>query len=514
MRVQWMQLVGFRSFVDTGALPLQQVNVVVGRNNSGKSSLLRGLMHLQEGLEHWTSDPRARSTETKARIALENVSGDWSWLKTCAGSSAVVTATMSSPDRESGTYNFHVESPHFGVIQGADRIPAREPWHFIVPYLSRRKTAVYSEETSAVRARSVDSDIRYLAAKLARLGNPSHPAHERYSSACRAILGFVVTAIPSQSGQRPGVYLADDEIIWIDHMGEGVPNIVHMLVNLSIAKGKLFLLEEPENDLHPSALKLLLDLVVESSRDNQFVISTHSNIVVRHLCAAPDSQLLRVFGQAHGDIPESKVEIVDNTPEARISVLEELGYSFADFDLWEGWLILEEASAERIIRDYLIPWFAPGLKRIRTVSGNGVDRVEAFYAEVHRLVLFTHLMPIYSGRVWVRVDGDSRGKEVIGRLKKTYSDFSERRFAHFSQCDFEQYYPIDFQREVASALNIGDRRERRQAKRELLDRVLRWLDGHESEARIALAQSASEVIDHLQGMERDLAAQIHSVPRS
>ena len=66
-------------------------------------------------------------------------------------------------------------------------------------------------------------------------------------------------------------------------MGDGVPNVVGLLADLALTKGKMFLIEEPENDLHPSALKALLELVEDGATHNQIVVSTHSNIVARHL---------------------------------------------------------------------------------------------------------------------------------------------------------------------------------------------------------------------------------------
>src|SRR5688572_15663099 len=119
-------------------------------------------------------------------------------------------------------------------------------------------------------------------------------------------------------------------------MGEGVPNIVHLLASLATSSGKLFLIEEPENDLHPSALRLLLDLIIESSTKNQFVISTHSNIVVSHLCGSSNSQLLRVTSAREVLPLNSRVEVVPRSSEARFAVLRELGYASSDFDLWEG----------------------------------------------------------------------------------------------------------------------------------------------------------------------------------
>jgi predicted ATPase len=60
------------------------------------------------------------------------------------------------------------------------------------------------------------------------------------------------------------------------------------------ASGKTTI-EEPETDLHPRALHGLLDLIVQSAAEhnNQFVISTHSNIVVRHLGGLDDRIITR-----------------------------------------------------------------------------------------------------------------------------------------------------------------------------------------------------------------------------
>jgi hypothetical protein len=99
------------------------------------------------------------------------------------------------------------------------------------------------------------------------------------------------------------------------------------------------------------ALKALLDLIEQSASRNQFLISTHSNIVVRHLGAIPDSHLFYVHAEPGVLPPTATVQPVDHTTEARIAALRDLGYRFSDFDLWDDWLILEESSAERIIRD-------------------------------------------------------------------------------------------------------------------------------------------------------------------
>jgi hypothetical protein len=111
-----------------------------------------------------------------------------------------------------------------------------------------------------------------------------------------------------------------------------------------------------------SILYFLLNLIIKKSETNQFIITTHSNIVAKYLGSIPSAKLFRVTMNFDPvGIPTSECESIDNTPEARRSVLEELGYEMTDYDLWKGWLILEESTAEKIINDFLLPNFAPKL---------------------------------------------------------------------------------------------------------------------------------------------------------
>jgi hypothetical protein len=287
-------------------------------------------------------------------------------------------------------------------------------------------------------------------------------------------------------------------------MGDGVPSIVLLLSYLATQRDRLFLVEEPENDLHPSALKALLDLIVESSSSNQFVISTHSNIVVQRLCGAPGARLYRVSAESAARPISAAVELVPPTAAARLEVLTELGYSLTDFDLWDGWLILEESSAERIIRDYLIPWFVPALRSVRTVSAGGVDKVEPLFADFNRLVLFTHMMPVYRDRAWVRVDGDTRGEEILSALRRSYPAWPGERFKSFSAPHFEHYYPKEFAAGVDRVLSLPHGKEKQAEKRRLLNEVLGWIKDDEPRARKALEKSAAPVIADLKQMADEL----------
>jgi predicted ATPase len=485
---------------------LDRINVLIGANNAGKSSILKALHLIQEGHLTTLADVRAGSNAAIVEVKLVEATNIPKWSVASDPAECIIQATIVTEDRRSGSFDYTLRVNNSST-NGNFQLSNVEPNHFVVPYLSRRKTGGYVEDVREQYAMTMSLDMTNLAAKLSRVSNPQFPTYEQYARSCKEILGFVVTSTPSQSGQRAGIYLPSQETIPIDQMGDGVPNIVQLLVNLATSKGKIFLMEEPENDLHPHALKALLDLILESAKHNQFVISTHSNIVVSHLCSEPGSRLHRV-SSTRGELPTTaSINVVGPTPVERLETLTELGYAFSDLGLWDGWLILEESSAEWIIRKYLIPYFVPSMSRVRTVAAGGLGNVAPSFNDLNRLTLFAHLEPAYKSSTWVRVDGDVGGQDLIAKLRKKYPGWRPSAFSTFSQAQFELYYPQHFAQDAQAALSVQDDQDRRIAKRDLLARVTSWLDEDIERGREALAISAKEVIDDLLEMATSLTGQ-------
>lgn len=502
MHVSRIELHNYRSFHRMEGISLDAINVLIGPNNSGKSSIIRAIANLQDGMEEPFADVRIGSNKAEIHLHLENIEGLRDDIRGMRGR---VTISIESTDRRNGGRDMTLTLSS-GSSMPMKRIKNVAPNHFIVPYLSRRKASVYSEDVRLQNISQVGSNMSFLAAKLSRISNPAFPRSEQYRSACKAILDVEVTSIPSENGQLPGIYVSETETLPITQLGEGVPSIVALLVELVTSEGKLFLIEEPENDLHPAALKALLDLIVASSSSNQFVISTHSNIVLMHLGAANRSRVYRIDSE-NGRLPtQSRAALVEPVPQARLDVLRELGYSLSDFDLWSGWLFLEESSAERIIRDYLVRWFAPGLSRVRTLSTKGISEVEPSFSDFDRLVRYAHLESIYKGRAWVRVDGDASGFAVVDRLRDSYKTWDPEAFRTYSRPQFEHYYPRVFSEEVESVLLIQNKQKKREQKRDLLSRVISWIEEDHDRAKAALAESAEEIIMDLKQIESCLSA--------
>lgn len=62
MRITSLQVRNYRCFEDTGTISTTAVNLIVGKNNVGKSSLLKAIFSLQVGGEIRPEDLRIGST--------------------------------------------------------------------------------------------------------------------------------------------------------------------------------------------------------------------------------------------------------------------------------------------------------------------------------------------------------------------------------------------------------------------------------------------------------------------
>ncbi len=355
---------------------------------------------------------------------------------------------------------------------------------------------------------NVVDDFRNITAKVQKISNASHRYASRFLMLTEEILGFQIGVTPLENMDNQmtlGVYVGN-HIIPIESMGEGVVNIIGLIVLLLTEDRKLYLIEEIENDIHPKALKRLLELIIEKSKSNQFIISTHSNIVLKYL-GNEESKIFHLLWRPFQEKPEDKIPTttiseIPNTSEAKLQLLENLGYDLFDFDLFKSYIILEESSAETLIRDFLIPEFTPSLKnKVKTIAATGADDLKARFTDLGRLFVFVHQSPIYKYKVWVMADGDSTGKRNIQSLQDSFTSWPKNHFINFSKNNIEDYYPIKFKSEFDQIQKNGNKEEKRKLKLLLTKKIHRWISKDPDTAKKEFAHSAEEIINYLREIE-------------
>ncbi|MFG1607180.1 ATP-dependent endonuclease [Actinoplanes sp. NPDC049265] len=506
-----LQVKNLRSIEDSGPLPLGPITVIVGRNNAGKSTLLRAIGVVQENLDLFYSDVRVGAQSAEILLGFMDLpmkDGGGNLIGNRFGSPSVLGATISSAgptDRANrGTISLAATSIGGEDTVRVDRAPSSEPGNVIYPIFSARLPTSYQQQTNSTIGRAVHASDNNIVARVRRLAGLDVPEAIRFRSMCKDILGlnFDVVDTPESSVQQLGVAIDLDRYIPVEAMGAGIATTLSLLVTLSVAKGRVILIEEPENDLHPAALKKLLEEVKRSSQDNQFVITTHSSVVLTRLGAVADTTVLHVT-RGESFPPKSEVRVVASSEE-RLEVLSDLGYELPDLALQEGWMIFEESSAERLIRQYLSKWFAPGLLRLTFIGARGDSRVKPLMLSYREMLLFSHLSEVYRGRAWVFLDAGPVGSNIVQDLRKTFKDWPADHFQQWDEREFERYYPEDFADAVERALSEQDKKLKKELKEALLKQVLHWIEEDEDRAREAFQSSAAEVIAKLRAVESEV----------
>jgi AAA15 family ATPase/GTPase len=508
MHVSTLKLEDIRNFPVLEIQLSKNINIIVGPNNSGKSSAIRSIYQLQNFNSLGISDIRLGRAFGLIEMELDNISAE-ARLKYFSGknplevgiSKCKVQFKIMKPEQEKKYVQILPEGQL--NIREFHGLPASENENnFIYPLLSKRKVNFYAINSSTSNANTVMDTFQNLALKIHKVN--SQPGTRRsYEKYCQGILGFLVTAITTDSGGLSlGSYSGNGEMIAIESMGDGVPNIIGLLSILLTDNDKLFLMEEPESELHPGALKQLLQLIIEKSDKNQFIISTHSNIVLKHLAAVDGSQILYTeaprIDETTNYIPTTFSKPVGNSAEERLAVLENLGYDPFDFEIYKGYIIVEESSAERLIRDFVVPWFLPRARGvIRFISAQGVSNLESKFNRLEELFVYLHLAPIYKQRAWVIADGDPAGLDATQSLKNKFKSWDQSHFVNWEKPTFEEYYPARFQEQINKIRSMSNSQQKQVEKAKLLDVLINWLNQNPDEAKARLNESAAEIINVL-----------------
>lgn len=533
MKVDSLELTEIKCFKEVRIEFSPGINILIGNNNSGKSTIIKALYNLQS---HNLKSADIRNYAKYGRIHV-----------VVSGISAEVNESLFERDPElqgprsdiyeirtilkpknttfeqkffdprvilavwkNDTYIFKKAGNHISGMNFPKFSENEDENNFIYPFLSRRKAVGFYTETNKTTTVQVSEDLRFLTSKIQRISNVSHPDNQRYVKYCTEILGFTpgaVTEMDNNRGIAPGILTGSNKTISVSDMGEGVANIVGLLTYLFTENNKLFLIEELENDIHPKALKKLLDLIIEKSKSNQFVISTHSNIVLRYLGSLENSKIFHIEQSLEGEykMPTSKISEIQNEPEKLMEILMNLGYEFMDFGLYEAYLILEESSSEEIINKIVIPYFVPSLSgRLRTIAAQGVDDLPSRVSDFKRLFVYIHRSEIYKDKAWVLADGDHAGKDVMKVLKRDFKSWKDDHFLNLQKEAVEFYLPGDFPDKFIKIKEIPEKKDRKDAKSALLKEFFQWFSKDISNHKNEFETSAKELIDILKNIETAL----------
>lgn len=357
---------GYRSLRDE-QIELDEFNLFIGANASGKSTILDALRFLNEAVLR--RDFKAPMFSCGGLLNL-------AWKGTAAGSVALVVRVCNG----STTYEWSVRLTRngyeFSVQEDVHELAATGPVHLLEADSGagwwwsgeqRKKVPLKQSAAScALAAAAADASFpaREMAEFIGRWGffdpNPfllrrdwasidavgldhygrnlgetlyllDDATRERILQATQAIVGLPQTIEPRQAKDEDRFYFVQTELglqHTVHQMGvsSGTLRVMALMTALlTSSKAKLVGIEEPENYIHPTALSAFMDYIQNVREHTQFMITTHSPLVLDALNEPEAVRVVRRDGE-NGTVVEKA-----GNPEGIRRALDESGFGLGEY---------------------------------------------------------------------------------------------------------------------------------------------------------------------------------------
>ena len=245
-------------------------------------------------------------------------------------------------------------------------------------------------------------------------------------------------------GKTINIEIDDGVLTNFSNKGDGVKTLVTiaMLSQVESSKDRIIIVDEPENHLHPDAIRFINDVICELSQKNQIIVSTHNPILVNSIKIS--SNIIVENGEA---ISAKRVD----------DIRKSLGVICSDNLVYSDYVVVVEGPSDRdlmtkvFIQDSILREALQNkIITIRSIGGTDNLRTEIYNLE--------H----YCCNYLIVLDNDSAAKnaanEVMRRLGIAEAKFRYFIIPHHRESELEDLYNPDFYREylLREGFNISD----------------------------------------------------------
>ena len=234
------------------------------------------------------------------------------------------------------------------------------------------------------------------------------------------------------NGEELEIYLYEnDRRIPLSQMGSGLKTIIFVLLQLYRSEKdnntkRLFLFEELENNLHPEIQRRLLNFIYDfvAEKDGLVFITSHSHVAINCFYDKKDTSIFHVYKKENGS---SAIDSIENSAD-KASILNDLGVLASDIFQSNG-IIWVEGPSDRV---YLNKWLAikyPKLKENEhyTFLYYGGKNLAHFTAdEKQENSLINILLTNRNGLIVMDRDEDSPEKKIRDTKKRVKDEFESR----------------------------------------------------------------------------------------
>lgn len=337
MKYQTISIAHFRGIEHVALHGLKQVNLIVGKNNSGKTSLLEAFF-LLAGM----SDPRLAIAINQFRDLSLNADSDFKYIFN--------KLDFTVPIQFAGTIDGTTRCATFAPLYEATRkIKIREDKTDEEIALSRTnqdvdglqitfRTSENPEETSTLSIKnetiSVSEsykeqlDCKYLHIKTRLDQMPKDISNiiikKRMDTIVQVLREIEPNLIDIRMGNNENIYfdIGADELVPINIMGDGIRRTLSVLSSIYEMEHGILLIDEIENGLHYSCLKIFWKAILTAAKlfDVQIIATTHSYECIEALVSVETENCISLY---RTEKKNNKVKTVHIDAETLLTSLKE-----------------------------------------------------------------------------------------------------------------------------------------------------------------------------------------------
>ncbi len=336
MRLSGIEIKNFRSIGDefVSLNPLRKCNILIGRNNSGKSNIIRGISKaLEKTLEpktnldeidyhnrqqipfefilHFSTNPIPdnQDNEILSKTGIGEFWFQYKWGKD-AGFGISDSNILKLVDfRIQNSVLSHFTGQHWTAVPSAASI--QRTFHesmknIFTHFIGGIKPVIIIPEFRKIEqgeSYSIDGKnlIRFLnQLKFPQIGkDEDQRKFEKIQDICRRLLHLPDCALEiiEVQSQNPILAINNDGLrLPLSHYGTGTHELIILVTAVTSLENSICCIEEPEIHLHPRAQIEFLDYLIHDT-SNDYLITTHSPTLINYGLQNELVQVVHLFQQ-------------------------------------------------------------------------------------------------------------------------------------------------------------------------------------------------------------------------
>ncbi len=364
------------------------INIIIGRNNSGKSAFLDILLH----------DLGSKKSEYQDVILEEDLNkfigkdrqGNYSTVEIAKVREAILGQPFKGVCNSSGITNHFVSSEDIQAILDEKGIGASREYSICLDVFEKvnfnRKISIFNKK--AIRKVAAERNIipeqpedlsksvgvhndgknatlaithhySFKGGKVSYLKDILNGLNEIFNPDCR-FNNIKSKAIDKTTWEVCFEEENKDGDIYLSQSGSGIKTVLHVLISLHIGVSEpgnaVFLYEELENNLHPHVVRNLFRYIAKYAKEHKsvFFITTHSSIPIDMFRDDLDAQIIHV---TH-DGCQAKAETI-STLSKYSDIIDDIGVKASDL-LQANGIVWLEGPSDRIYFNKWIELYSNG----------------------------------------------------------------------------------------------------------------------------------------------------------